>query len=133
MVLKYEPYLINLASIGDSTLGYVSVAQSPEIPFIVKRVYWTYYTPNGVTRGHHAHKKLQQLICAVSGSIKFHFENKEGATFDFVLDNPSKAIYVPPGFWRTIELSHNAVLLCIASEEYDESDYIRNYEDFKRG
>jgi len=132
MELKKEPCLINLSCVGEPKLGYVSVAQFPEVPFAVKRVYWTYYTPNGVIRGHHAHKKLQQIICAVSGSIKFQFENKAGIKFDFLLDNPSKVLYVPPGYWRTIELSHNAVLLCLASEEYTEEDYIRNYDDFKK-
>jgi len=133
MELKPEPFLIDLASIGEPALGYVSIAQSPDVPFAIKRVYWTYYTPNGITRGHHAHKKLQQIICAVSGSIKFHFENKAGRKFDFLLDHPSKALYVPAGFWRTIELSHNAVLLCLASEEFTESDYIRDYDVFKNG
>jgi dTDP-4-dehydrorhamnose 3,5-epimerase-like enzyme len=125
------PYLIQIGSIGDKDTGFITVAQSPEIPFMVKRVYWTYYTPEGTIRGHHAHKNLNQVIFAASGCIKFKLENKVGTTFEFILDHPSKGLYIPPGFWRTIELTKDSVLLCLASDEYDESDYIREYSTFK--
>lgn len=127
------PREIDIAKIGSPNLGYITVWEGhDEISFTVKRIYWTYYTPNHVVRGHHAHEKLEQVIVAVSGIINLVFEDSKGNEYEFTLDEPSKGVYVPPGYWRTIRFSHNAVLLCMASEAYDESDYIRNYEDFKR-
>jgi dTDP-4-dehydrorhamnose 3,5-epimerase-like enzyme len=127
-----EPHLFEINKIGKSELGYISVAEFPDtIPFDVKRVYWTYYTPHDVLRGHHAHKKLHQVICAVNGSIKFKLEYLDGTIYEFLLDSPEKCLYIPPGYWREIQFSHSAVLLCLASEKYEESDYIRDYNQFK--
>src|SRR5687767_8911140 len=64
-----QPYLFEFGKIGDSTIGYISVAESRALPFVVQRVYWTYFTPHEVIRGHHAHKTLQQIIVAVAGEI----------------------------------------------------------------
>ena len=112
-------------------MGYITVAEyQKNVPFEIKRVYWTYFTPNNLIRGHHAHKKLEQLIFAVSGQIEFYLQDKNGQEFHFKLDAPNKGLYIPRGYWRTIKLSHSAVLLCLASEIYDESDYIRDYNDF---
>jgi dTDP-4-dehydrorhamnose 3,5-epimerase-like enzyme len=125
------PHYIELSKIGDSSLGYVTVAEhSKSIPFEIKRVYWTYYTPNDVIRGHHSHRTLEQVIFAVSGTIEFYLENRLSGKFEFKLDRPNIGLYVPSGYWRTIKLSHNAVLLCLASKIYDEADYIRNYQEF---
>lgn len=125
------PTLIDFQEIGSSALGYITVAEyQGNIPFEIKRVYWTYYTPNNLIRGNHAHKKLRQMIFAVSGNIEFYLENQEGAKFQFKLDSPRLGLYIPSGYWRTIKLSHNAVLLCLASEVYTEHDYIRDYIDF---
>lgn len=126
-----KPTLIQLNKLGDPSLGYISVVQESDIlPFEVKRVYWTYFTPNHIERGRHAHKKLQQLIVAVSGIIEFTLINNKGVREKFLLDNPDKGLFIPNGYWRNIKFSHNAVLLCMASEIYDESDYIRDYEEF---
>ncbi len=129
--MSKKPYIINLKSIGSSSLGYITVAeQKKNIPFEIKRVYWTYFTPNDVERGNHAHKKLEQVIIAVSGIIKFTLEDSSGNKTKFVLDSPDKGLYIPNMYWRKIKFSHNAVLLCLASEFYDENDYIRNYANF---
>ncbi|WP_042723067.1 FdtA/QdtA family cupin domain-containing protein [Flavobacterium sp. B17] len=127
-----DPQYFSLDKIGNSSLGYITVAESlKNIPFEIKRVYWTYYTPQDVTRGGHAHRKLEQLIFAVSGRIEFNTINLEGIEETFILDSPSKGLYLPRLIWRDIKFSHSAVLLCLASELYDESDYFRNYQDFK--
>lgn len=127
-----DPQYFSLDKIGNSSLGYITVAESlKNIPFEIKRVYWTYYTPQDVTRGGHAHRKLEQLIFAVSGRIEFNTINLEGIKETFILDSPSKGLYLPRLIWRDIKFSHSAVLLCLASELYDESDYFRNYQDFK--
>ena len=126
------PKEIEFKSIGQPDLGYISVAQYEDlVPFEIKRVYWTYFTPNHIIRGNHAHKNLKQVIVAVSGVIDFTLEDCHGRKYDFILDNPNKGIYIPDGFWRTIRFSHSAVLLCLASENYDENDYIRDYSEFK--
>lgn len=128
-----KPYLIQFDSIGSSKLGYITAVQCPDnLPFPVKRVYWTYFTPHNVERGNHAHYDLQQIIVAVSGIIRFHIEGPGGTKSEFVLDNPDVGLYLPPMHWRTIHFTHTAVLLCLASQEYQAEDYIRDYDEFKR-
>ena len=130
-MIDKEPKLIEFSKLGDSKLGYITVAEyGNNIPFEIKRVYWTYYTPHDIVRGHHAHRKLEQVIYAVNGQIDFYLENKNGMKFEFKLDRPNLGLYIPSGYWRTIKLSHSAVLLCLASLKYDEEDYLRDYKDF---
>lgn len=126
-----KPKLIELNKIGEPSLGYISIVENnDQIPFEVQRVYWTYFTPNHVERGNHAHKELQQLIVAVSGIIEFTLINKQNEKEIFILDNPDQGLYIPNGYWREIKFSHSAVLLCLASEKYDEKDYIRDFNEF---
>lgn len=131
--MKFEtPRLVEFSKIGDPALGYISIAETTKnIPFEIKRVYWTYFTPNEVLRGGHAHKDLQQFIFAVSGRIDFFTEDLEGNKETFVLDRPHIGLYIPKLIWREIQFTHNAVLMCLASEHYTETDYFRKYEDFK--
>jgi hypothetical protein len=126
------PHIINLNKIGSPELGYITISEAQkDVPFDIKRVYWTYYTPQDVSRGGHAHKNLQQLIVAVAGTITFNTEDKNGEKKAFVLDSPNQGLFIPKLIWRDIKFSHSAVLLCLASELYDEDDYFRNYQDFK--
>ena len=125
------PKLTRIEGIGAEHMGYIGVAEkNKNISFSIERVYWTYSTPNNVIRGHHAHKKLEQMIIAVSGEIQFDLINQRQEKFSFLLDHPSKILHIPPMHWRTIQFSKDAVLLCLASEKYKESDYIRNYDEF---
>lgn len=126
-----EPCLIEFSKIGSSSLGYITIAENSNMPFVIKRVYWTYFTPDSVVRGQHAHHELEQVIFATSGRIEFILEGIDGKTATFVLDNPSVGLYIPSGYWRTIKFSHNAVLMCLASLEYNEQEYIRDYNEFK--
>ncbi|MFD2718417.1 sugar 3,4-ketoisomerase [Hymenobacter monticola] len=126
------PRFIDFPKIGSSALGYISVAQNSALPFEIKRVYWTYFTPDSMIRGHHAHHELQQLIFATSGIIEFTLEDLDGNQQTYLLDSPNKGLYIPRLYWRTIKFSHNAVLLCLASMEYEESDYIRSYYEFTK-
>jgi dTDP-4-dehydrorhamnose 3,5-epimerase-like enzyme len=126
------PYIIEFDSIGSTDLGYITVAEhNKNIPFDIKRVYWTYYTPQSVQRGGHAHHNLYQMIFSVSGNIKITTESLEGKKETFLLDTPHKGLYIPKLYWRDIVFSHSAVLLCLASEPYTVEDYIRNYGQFK--
>ena len=123
--------IINLPSLGEEGIGFISVVESLKmIPFNIQRVYWIYQCPPDIARGQHAHIKLQQIIIAISGKIKLKCEYLDGSIEEFVLEHPSKGLYVPQNVWRYITFSENAVLLCAASEKYDEKDYIRNYDDF---
>ncbi|RDC64126.1 sugar 3,4-ketoisomerase [Adhaeribacter pallidiroseus] len=132
MLKSNKPCLIYFPSIGNSTLGFITIAESNHnVPFEIKRVYWTYFTPHNVTRGGHAHKNLHQIIFAVSGRIEFSIETLSGEKSHFLLESPDTGLYLPSLTWRDITFSHNAVLLCLASEHYNESDYIRYYSDFK--
>lgn len=127
-----KTHIINFEKIGSSQLGYITITEAQKnIPFDIKRVYWTYYTPQDVVRGGHAHRDLEQVIFAVSGTITFNTEDKDGNKETFVLDHPSKGLYIPNLVWRDIHFTHNAVLLCLASEHYTEDDYFRDYEEFK--
>lgn len=103
-----------------------------DIPFAFKRVYYTYGVKEGVIRGHHAHKALEQLLICVYGAIEIMCDNGEEKEYT-VLDDPAKGLYVGTGIWRTMKwLKDDSVLLVLASEYYDESDYIRDYDEFIR-
>jgi len=127
-----EPYIIEFNRIGKPAIGYVSVAEKEAIPFTVKRIYWTYYTPEDVKRGGHAHLQLEQILLAVSGKIIVKTELLSGHIEEFILDKPSRGLFLPKMCWREMSYSHNSVQVCIASMEYSESDYVRNYEHFKK-
>lgn len=133
ILFSLDPHLVHLPSIGNPQSGYITVAEfERNIPFPIKRTYWTYFTPQNVVRGYHAHKTLKQVIFAISGVIKFSVEMKSGEKSHFTLDKPNEGLYFPPYTWREIQFSHNAVLLCLASEWFDEKDYIRDYNEFKK-
>ncbi len=126
-----DPYLIQFSKIGNSVEGYISVAEKDALPFEVKRVYWTYFTPESVKRGGHAHYGLEQVMVAVSGKIIVHTERPDGKTNEFILNSPTIGLYFPKLIWHTMQYTHNAVQMCIANMEYGVEDYIRDYEKFK--
>ena len=128
--MENEPRKINFSKIGDAEIGYISVAEKNKLPFKVKRIYWTYFTPENVKRGGHSHIELEQILIAVSGKIELEIETSNFNKHKFILDNPDEGVYIPKRSWRTMKYTHNAVQICIASEEYDEKDYINNYRDF---
>ncbi|OAA26746.1 hypothetical protein AT15_06260 [Kosmotoga arenicorallina S304] len=103
-----------------------------DIPFVFKRIYYIYGVMEGITRSHHAHKDLKQLLVCMYGAIEivcYDGENKEY----IVLNDPAKGLYIGPGKWHTMKwLKDDSVLLILASEYYDESDYIRDYDEFVR-
>ncbi|MEO6404109.1 MAG: FdtA/QdtA family cupin domain-containing protein [Ferruginibacter sp.] len=126
------PRIITFPKIGNPSLGYISLAEKENLPFSVKRIYWTYFTPESVERGGHSHLNLEQILVAVAGTIKVRTEMPGGHKQEFVLDGPDKGLLIPKRCWREMKYTHNAVQMCIASIEYDETDYIREYEEFKK-
>lgn len=133
MEIKY----IKFEKHGDDRGMLVALEQLKNIPFDIRRVYYMYDTKPGVTRGYHAHKTLKQILICVKGSCKIRLDdgvNKETIS----LSDPSIGLYLESNIWREMyDFSEDAVLMVLASEVYDETDYIRNYEEFieyvKRG
>lgn len=108
------------------------IEENRQVPFDIKRVYYLYDVPSGATRGGHAHKQLQQLIIALSGSFDVILDDGFKKR-KFFLNRPHYGVYIPPKIWRELEnFSSNSVALALVSEVYDESDYIREYSDFKK-
>lgn len=102
------------------------------LPFDVKRVYYLYDIPGGESRGSHAHKELEQLIVAASGSFKVTLDDGK-VKRTFFLNRPYQGLYVKPGMWRDLEdFSSGAVCMVLASEVYQAEDYIRDYEEFEK-
>ncbi len=131
---KYSVYdctIIELDKHHSERKGNLSVVQNGDtVPFDVKRVYYLYDVPGGESRGAHAHKELNQLIVAASGSFRVTLDDGN-VKRSFVLNRPYQGLYVKPGIWRDLDdFSSGAVCMVLASEKYDVSDYIRNYDEF---
>ncbi len=106
------------------------VENSNTIPFDVRRVYYLYDVPGGGSRGAHAHKDLQQLIVAASGSFDVTIDDGN-VKRTFTLNRPYQGLLIVPGIWRDLNnFSSGSVCMVLASEKYDEKDYIRNYSEF---
>lgn len=125
------PKIISFPCIGSLELGYLSIAENQkDIPFEIKRVFWAYYTPNSVIRGKHAHHETEMILIAVTGKIEVTTEMHNKKPEVFVLENPNEGLYLPKLCWHTMKYSHNSVQLVLASSFYNESDYIRDYNEF---
>ena len=117
---------------GDDRGQLIAIEANKDLPFAVKRVYYIYDTLPGVRRGFHAHRNLQQILVCVSGSCKVHLDDGTD-TAEVTLDRPDTGLYIANNMWREMyDFTPGAVLLVLASEYYDEADYIRNYEDFMK-
>ncbi len=111
--------------------GNLTVAeQLRHVPFEIKRVYWTYDVPGGESRGGHAHKHCLLVVIAVSGSFDVVLDNgTEQQTYH--MNHPYEALLIPTDVWHTLEdFSSGAVCLSLASDEFEEEDYIRDYQEF---
>lgn len=130
MTDQEKPFLIQFPKIGKPELGFISLAEKEDLPFVPKRIYWTYFTPEDVERGGHSHYDLHQILVAVAGKVEVTTELLSGEKQTFILDKPNIGLFIPKMCWRTMKYTHNAVQMCIASNEYDEGDYIRDYDAF---
>lgn len=124
--------IIELPKITDPRGNLTFIEQQRQVQFDFRRAYWIYDVPGSKTRGGHAYRTLRELIVAVSGSFEVHVDDGRTRSV-FPLNRPYYGVYVPAMWWRSLaNFSTNALCLIIASERYDENDYIRDYPTFVR-
>lgn len=115
---------------GDDRGQLIALEEFRDIPFEIKRVYYMYDTGEGVRRGFHAHKSLQQILICIHGTCKILLDNGEEKKVVF-LEKPYEGLYIANNMWREMfDFSPDAVLMVLASDYYTEEDYIRSYDDF---
>lgn len=125
-----KPEIIQLPKITDPRGNLTFIEGLNHIPFDIKRVYWIYDVPGGETRGGHAFKEQKELIVSLSGSFDVIINNGKSIE-KFSLNRSYYGLYIPSGYWRHMEnFSTNALAMVLASTNYNENDYIRNYDEY---
>ena len=125
-----EITLTNIPTISDAR-GNLAVIEKECLPYSIKRVYYLFDVPSDSYRGGHAHKEQLEFLIALSGSFNVTLDNGSQKK-SFLLNKPNKGLLLPTGIWRELEdFSSGAVCLVLSSGEFDESDYIRDYKDFR--
>lgn len=123
---------IDLTLLGDDRGNLSVLEENKNIPFEIKRVYYLTNTKNGISRGFHAHKELEQVAVCVAGSCIMRLDNGEEKV-DVLMNSSIKAIRIEPMVWHEMhEFSEDCVLLVLANDHYEEDDYIREYQEFIR-
>ncbi|OCL85607.1 sugar 3,4-ketoisomerase [Arcobacter porcinus] len=122
--------LLNFKTLGDNRGSLIAIEEGYNAHFDIKRVYYIFDTKEGVERGFHAHINLKQICIAVKGSCTFVLDNGKKRE-EIKLDNPNQGLLIEGLIWREMNnFSADCVLVVLASEHYDESDYIRDYSNF---
>ena len=122
--------ILTFPIIGDSRGSLIALETFENIPFDVKRVYYIFDTLSGVSRGFHAHQNLKQVLICVKGSCRILLDDGNSKD-NIILDSPQTGLLIESLVWREMhDFSEDCVLLVLASEYYDETDYIRNYKEF---
>jgi hypothetical protein len=126
----FDCSIIELPQVHSIAGNITAIENNKNIPFAVKRIYYLYDIPGGEDRGAHGHKKLEQYIIAASGSFDVTIDDGQNKR-TINLNHPNRALHLVPGLWRELSsLSSGAICLVLASEKYDEMDYIREYNEF---
>jgi len=121
---------LTLKSRSDKRGSLVAIEGQIDIPFNIKRVYYIFNTHANVSRGGHAHKNLEQIVICLKGSCRFILDDGKKRE-EIILDNPTRGLMIVKNTWREMhDFTSDCILMVLASEHYDESDYIRNYQDF---
>ncbi|HQK69996.1 MAG TPA: FdtA/QdtA family cupin domain-containing protein [Bacteroidales bacterium] len=127
-----KPHILDIPKYLDLRGNLSFIEEFTHLPFKIRRVYWIYDVPGGEYRGGHAFRETEELIVALSGSFEVVLQDKD-RDYKFLLNRSYFGLYVPKMCWRKIEnFSTNSLALIIASTEYNESDYIRDFEEFKQ-
>jgi dTDP-4-dehydrorhamnose 3,5-epimerase-like enzyme len=125
-------HTISFPPLGDDRGSLVALEAHKTVPFDVKRVYYIFGTEHGVSRGFHAHRVLQPVAVCVTGKCRMVLDDGHQRE-DVWLDSPTKGLLIGDLVWREMhDFSSDCVLLVLASEFYNEADYIRSYEEFKQ-
>lgn len=122
--------LIDMKVFGDERGKLISLESNRSVPFEIKRVYWIYDTLPNEERGFHAHKNMEQIIVAMDGACEFVLDNGKNREAVY-LNRPDVGLYIGKNMWREMRnFSYGCKLMVLASEYYDEKEYIRNYDEF---
>ena len=131
-VSVFDCSLIELPKIQNRSGNITPVHNNIEIPFAVKRVFYSYDIPGGIDRGAHAHKECHQFLIAASGSFEVQLDDGK-VKKSVMLNQPFRGLHIPPGIWASeVNFSSGAICLVLASHTYNEKDYLRNYEEYKK-
>ncbi|RAU83623.1 sugar 3,4-ketoisomerase [Pontibacter arcticus] len=126
------PYLLTFHTTGNSPEGFItSTQQAANIPFVIKRVFWTYGTSPEFVRGRHANKQTEEVLVVLTGQVKVE-TLMAGSAETFILSEPGTGLYLPAMCWVNLYFSESTIALCMASTDYDEKDYIRDLDEFRK-
>jgi dTDP-4-dehydrorhamnose 3,5-epimerase-like enzyme len=129
-ITVFDCAILELPRINNRSGNITAIQNKEEIPFDIKRIFYLYDIPGGESRGAHAHNKCHQFLVAASGSFEVQLDDGK-VKKTVMLNQPFRGLHIPPGIWASeVNFSSGAICLVLASHKYDESDYIRNYEEF---
>ncbi len=127
---SHIPYTIPLKKHQDER-GILGVVHHKDLPFVIKRVFWLDKVPSNTSRGGHAHHESLQVLICTHGTIKASLEDLEGKRYEFELKDSKEALFIPAQVWGVYLFVDDARALALASNQFDERDYIHDYEVFK--
>ncbi len=132
MKLPNQPFYLPLGNCQDAR-GLLGVLEYKHLPFQVQRIFWIRNVPANTTRGGHAHRTSEQVLICIKGIVEVELEDIAGKKQQFRLSHDNhRGLYLPPLYWGYYKFKNQAVALCLASDCFDESDYIRDYHEFKK-
>lgn len=132
-MLQKKPYIIDFSTFGDTETGVRTVAEyAASLPFEPQRIYWLYKTPKDYARDNAANKTCKFVMVCLHGKAKIHIEDLKSNSYNFELDSPEVGLVVPELHWRRIDLEEDAMLLCIASDRFEDRDCILDFKEFMK-
>ena len=126
-----KSHMLQFSRHGDERGWLVAIEGNSDIPFEIKRIFYIFGSDSSVVRGRHANRKSEFVLINVCGSCRVKTVETDGEVREFVLDQPHTGIYLPKMVWKDMyDFSQDSILLCLSSEHYDNSEYIRDYNEF---
>lgn len=127
-----KPHIIDFQHTGVAEFGFLDIAEvGNSIPFEINRVFWTHTVPDAALRGFHAHKNTQQVLVVIQGKVLVTTEMPNGEILEFELNSSTQGVYLPPHVWHHMQYFDDAIQMVMCSALYEESDYLRDYQQFK--